>query len=324
VEREADVGRWVGGDVVDCDGDVVGRVLEIFLDEDTGAPEWVVVAVPRRGEEAVFVPLAGAGEESGRLRVAVFRQQVLAAPAVQLVEGRLSREQEEVLEQHYQATRAHAVLGDRDVDTVGATRVQHDGVEDVPALIRSEEELVVEKRRVPHQRVRLVKRVITETVTRQVEVRREELHVERVPLGHGDGDQGNRARGEAGGEGTGGKERSGLAERLPKRLGEGLAALERRRAAMRGGLTAETEPFRDEVVDVTLYEEEVLVTKRVVPRERVRLRRAVVSEARQLHDELRKERVELQTPSDEGRRGAPDDEARQHGAQTDAPSQRET
>jgi stress response protein YsnF len=175
---------------------------------------------------------------------------------------------------------------------------------------------------VPHERVRLVKRVITETVTREVQVRREELHVERLPLDDHAADEGAQPpASEAGSAGTGGEGRFGLTQRLSRRLGEGLAALERRRATMRSGLTAQAEPFDDEVVEVTLFEEEVVVTKRVVPRERVRLRRAVVSETRELHDELRKERVELQTPSDDERRGLLDD-ARKPVDETDSPSDR--
>lgn len=311
MEGDVDAGRWVGEDVVDREGELVGRVVEVFLDEASREPKWALVAVAGRGDEPV-VPLTEASEEGGRLRVGVRREHVLAAPEVRVVEGWLSPEQEEVLGRHYGAAHDPVASGGDHADT--ATPVRHSAVEDVPALIRSEEELVVEKRRVPHDRVRVVKRVITETVTVQVQVRREELHVERLSPGDA-GDEGARPPvGEAGSAGIGGEGRSGLAERLPRRLGEGLEALQRRRATMRGGLNPDAEPFRDEVVDVTLFEEEVVVTKRVVPRERVRLRRTVVSETRELHDELRKERVELQTPTD--------DDSRKPGDATDSPSDR--
>src|ERR671932_1455217 len=52
------------------------------------------------------------------------------------------------------------------------------------AMVRSEEELVLSTRAVAHERVRLVKRIVTETVSVTTELRREELHVERLP---GDG-----------------------------------------------------------------------------------------------------------------------------------------
>ena len=303
MEPEGDVTRWIDTDLADHDGQVVGRIVEIFLDADSREPEWAAVAVDERGSGPVLVPLAGAGEEGGRLRVPVTREQVLSAPEVPVAEGRISPQQEEVLERHYSGAgdgRGEA-LDERAAGGVSTTR--HDAIDDVPALTRSEEELVVERRALPRERVRLVKRVVTETVTRTVDVRREELHVERVPLGAEDEAT---LEGPPGGDASPPRGRSGLAERLPGRLGEGLAALERQRARLRGGLTPESEPFSDEVVDVTLFAEEVVVTKRVVPRERVRLRRAVVTEAREVHDDLRKERVELEAPSGPERLGAAD------------------
>ena len=51
------------------------------------------------------------------------------------------------------------------------------------ALVRSEEQLVTGVEQVPYERVLLRRRVVTETVTTVTEVRREELVVERVPLG---------------------------------------------------------------------------------------------------------------------------------------------
>lgn len=49
-------------------------------------------------------------------------------------------------------------------------------------VVRSEEELRLGTRVVPRERVRLVKRIVSETVTRTFEVRREELVVERAAL----------------------------------------------------------------------------------------------------------------------------------------------
>jgi uncharacterized protein (TIGR02271 family) len=49
-------------------------------------------------------------------------------------------------------------------------------------VTRSEERLHVDVQRRPYQRVRVRKTVVTETVTVEVQVRREELHVEREPV----------------------------------------------------------------------------------------------------------------------------------------------
>lgn len=57
-----------------------------------------------------------------------------------------------------------------------------DGVE----LVRSEERLHLRTARVPVERVRLIRRIVTETRTVQVQVRREELHVDRTPIAGGE------------------------------------------------------------------------------------------------------------------------------------------
>ncbi len=55
-------------------------------------------------------------------------------------------------------------------------------VSETAEVVRSEEELHLGTRIVPRERVRLVKRIVSETVTRTFEVRREELVVERAAL----------------------------------------------------------------------------------------------------------------------------------------------
>jgi hypothetical protein len=49
---------------------VVGPPTSIYLDHDTGQPEWALVATPQRGRRA-FVPLAGAARNGDRVTVAV-------------------------------------------------------------------------------------------------------------------------------------------------------------------------------------------------------------------------------------------------------------
>jgi uncharacterized protein (TIGR02271 family) len=51
----------------------------------------------------------------------------------------------------------------------------------------------------------------------------------------------------------------------------------------------------EEEREVLLYEEEPIVEKRVVPKERVRLHTEVVEDQREISDELRKEQIEADT-----------------------------
>lgn len=54
--------------------------------------------------------------------------------------------------------------------------------------------------------------------------------------------------------------------------------------------------------DVVLHEEQVVVDKQVVPKERVRLEKDVVEEQRQVTDEVRKERIGMDADVDSTRR----------------------
>ena len=74
-----DYGEWPGRDVLDSGGERLGGVREIYLDRETGRPEWVLVDVD--GDEARFVPLADADVESRRSASPTPRRRSAARPA---------------------------------------------------------------------------------------------------------------------------------------------------------------------------------------------------------------------------------------------------
>jgi PRC-barrel domain len=73
-------GGWSGLTAVDSDDEPLGRITDIYLDRDTGQPEWALVATPQR--RRTFVPLAGAARKRDRVAVAVPKAAVSDAPAV--------------------------------------------------------------------------------------------------------------------------------------------------------------------------------------------------------------------------------------------------
>jgi hypothetical protein len=75
-----DFQAWTGRDVLGPDGGRLGAVEEIYLDEATGVPEWVLVG---RDEGAAYVPLAGASVEERAIRVAQPADRVAAAPQLE-------------------------------------------------------------------------------------------------------------------------------------------------------------------------------------------------------------------------------------------------
>lgn len=163
----------------------------------------------------------------------------------------------------------------------------------LPEVVRAEEELVVTRQQVESGRVRLVKRIVTESVTRTIEVRREVLHVERLEgADHAPGDREPRAEpSDAPPEAS-----SSPADRLPERLRGGLTALQRRARRDPDPSPASTPvgpQFAEGEMEIVLMEEEVVFSKRIVPRERVRLRREIVVDERRIDETLRKEEVEL-------------------------------
>jgi hypothetical protein len=73
--------NWSGLTAVDSDDQPLGRITDIYLDHDTGQPEWALVATSQRGRRT-FVPLAGAARKGDRVTVAVPKTAVGDAPAV--------------------------------------------------------------------------------------------------------------------------------------------------------------------------------------------------------------------------------------------------
>jgi hypothetical protein len=107
---------WPGLTMLDLDGDTVGRITRIYLDRDSGQPEWALVAVPERGR--VFVPLSGAGAHDDRVRVAVAGAAVREAPEV--ATGReLSQQDATRLYRHYGVADGAAVQSARRAPSTG-------------------------------------------------------------------------------------------------------------------------------------------------------------------------------------------------------------
>jgi hypothetical protein len=92
-----DFEAWAGRDVLGPGGDRLGAVDQIFLDEATGTPEWVLVTLD---DGAAFVPLAGAIVEEQSIRVDQDAERIQAAPRPEAGET-LSVGDERRLYEHY-------------------------------------------------------------------------------------------------------------------------------------------------------------------------------------------------------------------------------
>lgn len=61
--------RWRGQDLVDSDGDKIGKINDVYLDTDTDRPEWLAVTTGLFGSNVSFVPTAEANEHDGHIHV---------------------------------------------------------------------------------------------------------------------------------------------------------------------------------------------------------------------------------------------------------------
>jgi uncharacterized protein (TIGR02271 family) len=170
---------WQGRTLVDRDGGRIGSIDAIYLDDDTGQPEWALVNTGLFGTKSSFVPLAQATEDHSDVRVPYDKQLVKDAPRID-PDGRLSEAEERRLWRHYgldydRTTRRRATGKDAvGRDTSGPTTDD--------AMTRSEEELRVGTAQRERGRVRLRKYVTTEQVQQTVPVQRERVRVEREPI----------------------------------------------------------------------------------------------------------------------------------------------
>ncbi len=180
---ENDIQRIIGADVYAFDGDKIGSAGQVYLDDQTGAPEWVSVRTGLFGTKESFVPLHGATLVGDRLEVPFGKDQVKKAPRVD-PDGDLSTAEEDELYTYYGLASSSGRLTDTTADTgmaYEAGRRDSDGGYDA-AMTRSEERLVAGTRTEQVGTARLRKYVVTEQQQVTVPVRHEEVRLEREPI----------------------------------------------------------------------------------------------------------------------------------------------
>src|SRR5215210_3683064 len=94
------ISRVIGQDVYDESGDKIGSAAEVYLDDETGRPEWVTVRTGLFGTKESFVPIRDADLTDDGVRVPVSKAQVKDAPKVD-ADGHLSPQEEQELYRYY-------------------------------------------------------------------------------------------------------------------------------------------------------------------------------------------------------------------------------
>ena len=95
-----DINRIEGSTVYDSTGDKVGKVGQVYLDDQTQQPTWVTVSTGFFGTSETFVPIEGARFEGDDIHVGFDKAKIKDAPRVE-VDQHLSETEEAELYRYY-------------------------------------------------------------------------------------------------------------------------------------------------------------------------------------------------------------------------------
>jgi uncharacterized protein (TIGR02271 family) len=270
--------RYIGQTLYSSDNEKVGKVGQVYLDDDTSRPEFLTVNTGLFGMNESFVPAAEADVTGDGVRVPFTKDQIKDAPNVDVDSGHLDQSEERRLYEHYGMTYSerssdsglpdgsdgtYTGAGTGTVGGAGTTGTSdsftsegHDtsGPNTDEAMTRSEERLDVGTTSQEAGRARLRKYVTTEQETVTVPVKKERAVLETEPV-------------------TG----------------------ENRDEALDGPAISEEEH------EVVLTEERPVVGKTAEPVERVRLGTETVTDEETVTEEVRKEHIEAEGDIDDRR-----------------------
>jgi sporulation protein YlmC with PRC-barrel domain len=96
------IADWQGKQLVDIDGDKIGKLEDVYVDVETDEPMFGTVKEGMIGRHLTFVPLSGTTIGPDNLQVTVSKDQVQAAPDIGSEGDELSQADESSLYHHYQ------------------------------------------------------------------------------------------------------------------------------------------------------------------------------------------------------------------------------
>jgi len=179
------------GHVVSSDGQKIGKVGEVYVDDATGQLSWVTVKTGLFGTHESFVPMDNARISEDTVTVPYDKAMIKDAPHAE-PGAPLSAEQEDELYRYYHIGTATATEYTEQAAPAAATpKVTAPKAAKATAdtdgyMTRSEEQLKVGAQRVEAGRARMRKFVVTEQQTVTVPVSHDEARIVREPLQPGD------------------------------------------------------------------------------------------------------------------------------------------
>jgi len=94
--------QWHGKMLVDRDGDKIGKLEDVYVDVETDEPQFGTVKEGFIGRHLTFVPLAAIFVGPDNLKVTVTKEQVRAAPDIEMHGEELSQDDESALYHHFE------------------------------------------------------------------------------------------------------------------------------------------------------------------------------------------------------------------------------
>jgi stress response protein YsnF len=170
------IDQIMGTTAYDSAGGKVGKVGQVYLDDETNQPEWVTVNTGLFGTSESFVPVQNATFSGDRLTLGYDKNKIKDAPQV-AADGHLSEGEEQSLYQYYGLSYGS---GYTDTTTTTTTGTRGSNVDD--AMTRSEERVRVGVASQEAGRARLRKYVETEQVQQTVPVRKERAVLQTEPI----------------------------------------------------------------------------------------------------------------------------------------------
>src|SRR5687767_4154549 len=98
----------IGRTVYGSDGDKIGTAGQVFLDDQTGQPEWLTVNTGLFGSKETFVPVQGLTSTGDGVTVGWDKETVKGAPNVDTSGGHLDESQEADLYRYYKMGDAYS------------------------------------------------------------------------------------------------------------------------------------------------------------------------------------------------------------------------
>ena len=102
--------EWRGKELIDRDGEKIGKMQDVYVDTDTDEPVFGSLKEGLLSKHLTFVPLRGATASPDGLRVSVSKKQVKDAPNIDQ-DGELEVAEENELYEHYELAYAPSSTG---------------------------------------------------------------------------------------------------------------------------------------------------------------------------------------------------------------------